>query len=469
MSTKKDLVEAHAFSRRRLVTAFVSGAPGGREVEPSRPGRTIVGGVALGVLVLAGGAIAGVFSSRPPDGWLDPGLVVAEGSLYAITTESDEPELRPVDPISGRLIFGADTEPSSVSEEDIAQQRLGEDIGILGAPSYLPTTDQLIDEGWTACTEEGQGIALSILETPPASPVDDGALVVTTGPNAGRWLVASGDVEGQAGVPQAFRYRLPRGDGQADAILSSLGLPAAQDDAAVVSEQWLNLWPAGPDVERQAFRTGDGPVEGSGDWFGTGEAAEAGDLVTADDGAYLVTTDGPYQLDPFEQAAYEAVADPGATTLDGDQLQTGLTSDVTPDGWPDEVPTAVEDDSLCAQLVPRVEDTPTVLVAGGLDEDVDLADLPEDEIATDVEPGGGAVVVSGAFGSAQGAPAYVVDAKGVRYQLDGADAIGNLGYGEHEARVVPDSWIGLLRCGVVLSRDAALRNPADESPDPSSC
>ena len=32
MATKKHLVEAHAFSRRRLVTAFVSGAPGGREL-----------------------------------------------------------------------------------------------------------------------------------------------------------------------------------------------------------------------------------------------------------------------------------------------------------------------------------------------------------------------------------------------------------------------------------------------------
>ena len=34
MATKKDLVEAQSFSRRRLTTAFVSGAPGGREVEP---------------------------------------------------------------------------------------------------------------------------------------------------------------------------------------------------------------------------------------------------------------------------------------------------------------------------------------------------------------------------------------------------------------------------------------------------
>ena len=45
MATKKDLVEAYSFSRRRLVTAFLSGAPGGREVthpgglEQDRPRR----------------------------------------------------------------------------------------------------------------------------------------------------------------------------------------------------------------------------------------------------------------------------------------------------------------------------------------------------------------------------------------------------------------------------------------------
>ena len=64
MATKKDLVEAHAFSRRRLVTAFVSGAPGGREVEPVRPGRVLIGGMALSVLLLAGAAIAGFLLGR---------------------------------------------------------------------------------------------------------------------------------------------------------------------------------------------------------------------------------------------------------------------------------------------------------------------------------------------------------------------------------------------------------------------
>ena len=60
MSSKRDLVEAHSFNRRRLVTAFVSGAPGGREVEPVRYGRTLVGGLVLALLIVAGAAVGGV-------------------------------------------------------------------------------------------------------------------------------------------------------------------------------------------------------------------------------------------------------------------------------------------------------------------------------------------------------------------------------------------------------------------------
>ena len=62
MTTSRDLVEAYSFSRCRLVTAFISGAPGGREIEPPRAGRTIVAGVAFAVLVVAGAAVTRTLS-----------------------------------------------------------------------------------------------------------------------------------------------------------------------------------------------------------------------------------------------------------------------------------------------------------------------------------------------------------------------------------------------------------------------
>ena len=111
MATKRDLVEAQAFNRRRLVTAFVSGAPGGREVEPARPGRIVVAGVALTVLLVAGAVIAGLFTTRTPDGWAQRGLFVSEerGVAYVITDDAEPTVLRPVVNItSAQLILGAD-------------------------------------------------------------------------------------------------------------------------------------------------------------------------------------------------------------------------------------------------------------------------------------------------------------------------------------------------------------------------
>ena len=155
MATKKDLVEAHAFSRRRLVTAFLSGAPGGREVEPARPGRTIVGGIALAVLLVAAAAIASVLASKTEEDWNKVGLVVSreEAAPYVILEDEETPELIPILNItSAQLILGADVEPTYVEQDVIEQQTPGETIGIFGAPQTLPRPSRFIDDGWTACT-----------------------------------------------------------------------------------------------------------------------------------------------------------------------------------------------------------------------------------------------------------------------------------------------------------------------------
>jgi hypothetical protein len=62
-TTRRGLVEAYSFSRRRLVTAFISGAQGGGVIEPPpRAGRTVAAGVALAVLVVAGAAVTRTLS-----------------------------------------------------------------------------------------------------------------------------------------------------------------------------------------------------------------------------------------------------------------------------------------------------------------------------------------------------------------------------------------------------------------------
>ncbi|POH85133.1 hypothetical protein CJ026_026315 [Ralstonia pickettii] len=52
MATKSDLIEAQNFSRRRLLTAFTSGAPEGKELEPAAPLRAVIAAIALTAAVV---------------------------------------------------------------------------------------------------------------------------------------------------------------------------------------------------------------------------------------------------------------------------------------------------------------------------------------------------------------------------------------------------------------------------------
>src|SRR4051812_44976121 len=136
MSSKKDLVEAHSFNRRRLVTAFVSGAPGGREVEPVRYGRTLVGGLVLAALVVAGAAVTPILTkSQLPEDWNKKGLVVGKesGSRFVAVDKTLYPVINTT---SARLILGSSDGKFDVNfgpHGEIAKQKQGDTIRIPGA------------------------------------------------------------------------------------------------------------------------------------------------------------------------------------------------------------------------------------------------------------------------------------------------------------------------------------------------
>ena len=59
MTSRQDLLEAQAYTRRRVLAVLVGGAPGGREPEPARTGRSLLGGfVIAGVALLVVAVIA---------------------------------------------------------------------------------------------------------------------------------------------------------------------------------------------------------------------------------------------------------------------------------------------------------------------------------------------------------------------------------------------------------------------------
>lgn len=463
MATKKDLVEAYAFSRRRLVTAFVSGAPGGREVEPSRPGRAIVGGLALAVLLIAGAAIAGVFSSSVDPGWADaPALIISkeQGAAYVITATKEETGGRPVlHPIlsitSAKLILGADRAvPKTVPDSEIAQEDIGADLGILGAPNDVPSTDRLIQSGWSACAS-ASAVHLDISRTQRVIRTPQVGDLVAVGGQV--YLVALGRPDPRTGVQQAYHYLVPP-SGTRDRMLGQLGLPPAAE-ASRVPLEWLDLTPAGGTLDRSAF-----DLAGVGTQTTiAGRPYTVGSVVKDVDAYFLATQDGFEKLDPFGYAVYSNVT--RAETSTGSVA--GTVADppyADPDGndahWP-ETTLQKSFGNPCVRLVTAPGQPPRTEVVAPASNGSGGA-----EGSVTVDDGAGAYVRSGSFDSGtQGRP-YLVDARGNAYQLVGASVPSNLGYGSVRAPVVPDSWVELLGDGVPLSQDLALCSPRQDRSAP---
>ncbi|GAB2870738.1 type VII secretion protein EccB [Nocardioides pacificus] len=477
MATKRDLVEAHSFSRRRLVTAFVSGAPGGREVEPTRPGRTIIGGVALAVLLLAGAAIGGILAGRPAADWQKRGLVIAkeDGTNYVIT-EDEDPVLHPVvNNTSAKLILGADLSSQSVAQEYIDDAETGDLLGILGAPTRLPEPDRLVDDGWTACTAPDAGIRLDLAVDPEVTALGrDSASVVST-PD-GRYFLIADVPERHSAEPNVHAFELPKS--MRDSLLSAIGMPPSTE-AIPVPDDWVMLFPAGPPLALAGFsdltRLGKPPATSLE--LEDGRSARVGDLVTYGDERILVSDDGLVSLTPFAAQIYSVLA--GKQTS-GQVAGTppNRVGENFPVEWPAQSLTA-EGGELCAQLDTEVGEAPRVLLAGDPGDrasalrgaEADASDGAEggggaiaaDEHMAGVEAGHAAYFMSGAFDESEAGTPFVVDVKGVRYELVGPDTAALLGYGDHEARVVPDTWKDLFRCGVNLSQEDAMRPPDAEA------
>lgn len=465
MATKKDLVEAHSFSRRRLVTAFVSGAPGGREVEPVKPGRVIIGGIAMSVLLLAGAAISGILLGRPPAGWLDKGSFVISkdtGEQYVVLQEGDDAKLQRVpNYISAQLLIGeAELTPFTVRDKYIRDVPLGSDLGIEGAPASLPDPDLLLDDGWTACTAEGAGVKVALSDDDLVEDLDGSAFLVRSSGKRGQlWLIASEPDRGTT-PGRSFRYAMPEDEDAADVLADAMGF-AAVSDIGVVPTDWVNLFPLGPELSEDQFGVSRGGVVDYID--GGGETLRVGDLVTMDDrGApafYLLGETGPVKLTEFSATLYAALGH-GAVSLDA---KPGIErqSDAIPSEWPRELPEAAPDGPSCAVLHPDTDDRTRVSLAHRPTGQASPEDVSRGKHSVFVEPSRGAYVLSGGDETADGGTAYVIDSKAQRYALIGPLVPEYLGYGTSAAPAVPASWMDFFEAGVSLSLNAARRVPED--------
>jgi hypothetical protein len=462
MATKKDLVEAYSFSRRRLITAFLSGAPGGREVEPSRPGRTVVGGLALAVLLVAGAAIASVLASRTPEDWNQIGLVSTRGdqpATYVILEEHDPAELIPVINItSAQLILGADVKATFVDQEVVDEQTPGIPIGILGAPQTLPRPKQFIETGWTACTDDQVGIAVDVSEDENVERTTSDAIVVKSVDSY--WLIATSSNR-EADDQRAYRYPISEAEGDQFFVDYDLGQKA---QAIEVPPEWLALFPEGGEIGPAGF---DLPRFGKPAIESPVPGANVGDYVVLDDGRGAMVDDHGYQpLDPFALAMLQDMT--GPTERTGSAPTSYLKSTFLSSHWPETALTPLNSPP-CAQLDVEPGRAPHVWLAGDPQGDAVSPELgAEGQIdagdrRVTIDRGHGAFVLDGTWDETTSGSPFVIDPLGKAYQvIDAPITLVKLGYDAEQAPVVPDEWVTLFDRGVSLSTYAALCPPADQ-------
>lgn len=444
MASKKELVEAQSFAKRRLTTAFVAGAPGGREVEPHRPMRAVFGGVALTAILLIGSLAMGFISGNMPTGWENNRLIIAKesGARYV----SVKSVLHPVhNTTTARLLIpAAEFQVLNVREDLLAPIERGPALGIEGAPDSLPSRERLISSGWVSCLhEDGRGVS-SRLGGVTASPAKEGAALVTTDDET--FLVVDG-------------VRWPVSDANLSRVLAALRLETLTPRPAPAS--WTNLFPLGepltPITVGQAGQSRAGLLPGT----------TIGSVVVVggdtESGRYLVTEDGSLDpLTPLANALYRAGTGqsvPADVQITPAQLATAEVNSTarTYPLWPTAIPTGL-DTHACAILDsgPDADTTtgsgPTVALGTS---DIEVRESGSETL---VLAGGGALVRALTdLDRPQAGPVFVVDQEARAYAVEGRseDLLERLGYSADLVTPVPAAWLELFADGPVLSVEAA--------------
>lgn len=435
MASKRDLVEAHDFNRRRLVTAFLSGAPGGREVEPVRHGRTVIGGIVLALLLVAGAAVSGVLKPATNNDWRANGLVIGKdsGSRFMMIDKT----LYPVANITSARLILDKLQINYVSDDLLVDVAKGPAIGIVNAPDFLPRASDLVQTAWVTCTNADGGLLTTVQDRPGVTASKD-VLVVRSSTDESLWIVSGGR-----------KYSVPRNATSTD-IIRSLGLDGGTPFSA--SNAWLALIATGSPIA--PF---DVPGSGGRSDEATGDLSVVGTPVITNGQRYVLARDGLVPLGEFAYRLYRG--SPAGSRIQEQQVEpndlqgipTRPEEVLSPTSWPDAVGDLSDDQTPCLELTrsDTAGTTSTAVLATAGDGDLVPADA---EATVAVAQGRGAVVY--ATTRSTGAPtdtAYLIDPRGTRYAIVPrkfvAASLDRLGYGSTTPVPVPRAWVDLFSDG----------------------
>lgn len=495
MASRKEQLNAYTFARKRVVAAFLQPSPAGSDEGAPRPVRTLVPGIVIGAVLLAGFGAWGLISPSVPQGWDEPGkhVIVADESTtrYVVLNDADthKPVLHPVlNMASARLLLdpGAyDVIKVKESVLDHSGLKHGATIGIPYAPDRLPSAaDAGKAKVWAVCDRPGGGTGHTAQQAVFVLGGDEAK--VMSGPSK-----LSGDqvlyVQDQKGTQylvdrKGTKFQLGGGSdakGHTADEMSELRttLFGENPQPQTVSDTWLASLGTGTPIWFPPIDGLKTPVKVKGV---PGGNSTVGTVLRATSGAgaeyYVVTSGGVAPITQFGALLLlqeNTQAAPVQTSIPASRQRGVLPTD-WPQGDPSQVNTSAGDsprDVAC-----------TVLGGGGATAtgpDVTLwagKDYPEQIVegasSAYVTPGSGLLYQEVSGTDTSGGTLFLVTDTGLRYAVQrnndsaSADKASNsnqeinqasarLGYQDVKPRPIPSVWSELLPKGPLLDTPSA--------------
>ena len=355
MASTKEQAEAYNYEGRRQATSLMTGRDEARTDPRRRINRVTVGGVLVGVLVMAGFGIAGFFGAGRGPALPQSGavLVAGSGDRYVIVDGRLHPALN----LASALLVGGgqSTQVRPAALDDLPR---GLPVGIPDAPDALPPPDRLTAAPWTVCAVPSGAATL-----PPQVTLRVGAPEPALGRLAPDQAVLAGGPDGALWLlNQGRRYRLLDN--------AAVRLLPARTSALPLSGPLLDVLPEGPPIAVPAIPNAGVAVPGLG-------ALAVADVVRVGSGrqSFVVLADG---LAPASELTAALLVAAGAVEVPVDPATVNTLARsrvrlVGDPGWPEVVPQPVtpqRDQPLCLATTPGAPagDAPwgvTVSLPGG--------------------------------------------------------------------------------------------------------
>jgi type VII secretion protein EccB len=494
MASRKEQLNAYTFARKRTVAAFLQPSPAGSDEGAPRPLRTVLPGVVVGAVLLAGFGAWGLISPSVPSGWDEPGkhVIVADESTtrYVVLpdAETHKPVLHPVlNMASARLLLDPgnyDVIKVKESVLDHSGLKHGATIGIPYAPDRLPSAaDAAKAKVWAVCDRPGGGTssapqqAVFVLGGDEAGVMDgksklagDEVLYVQDQKNQTKYLVNAAGVKFKLGADTA-----DGSPGDLSTLLPTIFGEGAQ--AQTVTDAWLSSLRTGTPIDFPPIDGRNSHVQVDGV---PAESSTVGTVLqaTAGSGAqyYVITTKGPASISRFGALLLlqkNSQAEPVHIAIPSKKQPSALPAD-----WPTSDPKQVNlttgdspRDVSCSVMHggATTTDGPTPGVWAGKDFPEQIV---EGTASAYVTPGNGLLYQEVTGHDVSGGTLYLVTDTGLRYpvsrnndsaaankasnsQQQANQAAARLGYEDVKPTSIPSVWSELLPKGPALDTASA--------------